>query len=542
MNRAIVVALCLSFAAPAFSDESVRDEAERWIEMKMRAAIERPPRLRVRAVDEAPPAWLVDAPAELVDAWRSYRTLEVALQKRIPTAPPGPPVRINQFNLDDTNSPVRRFLRGERVDLVREASRLQWNNFCATGIEPFLNDSARMVLMGLLETGDHAAAAAAVVSHDARRWRTKESDLVPRYLQALGLDWEQLYLGALMSSYDPGPVIESRDFQRRLVERGSVRAARSLLVLSRLPPFNTPAELSVLGEFVEPGPLRSTALVDVSGYWRAKPLYLDPSEQTEILARLAAFVTAQTGHRDLERVVGRLAELRREEGRSALRRALELQSAHARTAAAFGLESMGEAMETVAPLPPVPFRIVVDGQPLAGRAVTFEIWWTNQDKSTTSTSVHATTDADGRALVPRSDLVDPARQKPGAGLRIRFVPSSPDDPCFQVEQPLAAATAGREVAVDVVTHPLVLHLRRPESAEPFGGEVMTVGLSGPSRGGYCSFKLPAAERIVLGRIQAGTIQVYVKVAGAGEWSGEVALGAPREVEVVLAGQGSRPLD
>jgi len=461
MNRAIVVALCLSFAAPAFSDESVRDEAERWIEMKMRAAIERPPRLRVRAVDEAPPAWLVDAPAELVDAWRSYRTLEVALQKRIPTAPPGPPVRINQFNLDDTNSPVRRFLRGERVDLVREASRLQWNNFCATGIEPFLNDSARMVLMGLLETGDHAAAAAALLSHDATRWRTTDDDLVPRYLQALGLDWERLHLGAVISSYDPGPVIDRRDFRRRLVRHGSVRAARGLLALSRLRPFDTPAELVVLGEFVEPGRFHAPVtegLVEFvvvgrygSGFYpRPKPLYLQPAEQKEILERLAAFVNAETPHTDLADVVERLGDLRREEGKSALRRALELPSGAARESAARGLRAMGEAVEKVDPPPPVTFRIVVDDKPLAGRAVTFDMWWTNQDRTSSNANVHVVTDAEGRAFVQRSELADPGRHKWGGRLHIRSVPSSPDDPCFDVELPLAAPPAGQEVAVEVV--------------------------------------------------------------------------------------------
>jgi hypothetical protein len=384
MSRAILVALCLSVAAPALSEESVRDEAERWIEMKMRAAIERPQRFEVRPVDEAPPAWLGDAPADLVDAWRSYRTLEAALQKRLPAAPATPRVGINQFNLGDTDSPVRRFLRGERVDLVREASRLYWsNNFCGTGIGSFLLDRDRMVLMGLLAKGDHPAAAAAALFHDASYWHRADGDLVPHYLQALGLDWERLYLGALIASYDPGPGIETRDFRRRLVEHGSVRAARGLLALSRLRPFDTPTELAMLGEFVESGPVRLSPTASQSDgvvveivvagpygdfHHRKNPLYLEPPEQSEILERLAACVNAQTSHADLERVVHRLHGLRREEGRAALRRALELPNGPARESAAVGLRAMGEAVEKVEPLLPVPSVTDADVVTQPGRA------------------------------------------------------------------------------------------------------------------------------------------------------------------------------
>jgi hypothetical protein len=357
----LTVVLGAVLAAPTAGDsgEDAAVLADDWIEREMAQVIERPRPLPGRRAREPIPAWLRAAPTDLQEAWASYRSIADALEKRLARAPKRERVGINQFNLPAARRPVIRFLRGERVDLVKEVSGMFWsNNRCGTGMEPFIEDQHRLVLMGVLRERNDAAAAAAAISYDARRRFSQRPLPMPRFLQALGLDWETLYAGAMLAEVSTsGPSMLPPDFTWRPLEQGSLRAARYLLEMSRLPEFDTTDQLVALALFVEAGPFRPTtdgrseatvgAVIRGRNFWRDEPAYLGEQEQKEVLGRLAARVSPDTAHGDLEEVVETLSELRREEGREALRRALDLPNDRVRETAANGLRGMGESVPAV---------------------------------------------------------------------------------------------------------------------------------------------------------------------------------------------------
>jgi hypothetical protein len=515
--------------------------AELWIAREVdRMAAH--PRRPAAPPSVTPPEWLRGAPDELRKAWASYASIKDAFDRRLATESHPRSTPVSQFNLAVPQRTILRFLKSEDIDLVHEAAAMYWsNNLCATGIEPFIKGTGRMRLMGLLHEHNYEAAAVAAMFDDAQRLQTKERPWVPRLLEAGGFDWEALYAGAILATA-PSPsdfAAPDADYRRRIVEQGTLRAARMLLGMSRLPRFDTAEILCTLALFVaqgQPAPTaslthgRMISSVGPYSYWPERTLTLDDAEQREVLKRLSALVGPDLPHDDLEMVVTTLGSLWRPEAEDGLRRALDLPDDRARTVAQDGLRALGVDVPNVVARP-LTVRVRLNGAPLAHTKVAFQIAWGEPGAPSYATAYFAVSDDEGRVTLPRGELTDPKR-KNGA-LSLSSVVNTANDPWFGAPLPWSVPPAGEEIPVDVTVAPLTLHVQRPDSATA-ADQRMTLVMWRAQYSLPVLLTLPVSDMVELPRVQAGAAHLSLSVPGLAAWTRDITVDGRTAVDVVLS--------
>jgi hypothetical protein len=337
----------------------------------------------------------------------------------------------------------------------------------------------------------------------------------------LGYDWEALYVGRFLDGWPGAAAVLGR--------HGSDRAGRLLLAARGIPLSeeqgvllaDTNDYLPALAAFVAPGDgchdYGTVSSVDVERDPNAGPVGADV--EAEVLDLLDAQVGPNSSLREAETAAHLLVKACREESRLAFRRMVRSPYAKVRAAGALALRSFGEAVPPTTSVPPVVFRLTIDGAPARDFALTQILAAAGEGEWTTSTT---RTDADGRIRVDRDPFLDPKDVVETIG----FFPTElagPDDPWFSVELP-RPARLDLVIPVSVSTQALTLSCPWAEGERAF---VHLQPTGAERQAGAYSMRPPppfGPGPMRFGRLQRSQYRLAV-YSSAGHWqSEEVALG------------------
>lgn len=360
-----------------------------------------------------------------------------------------------QSHWPDFHAAVADFLRGRSSagQALDRIGRFAWGGFCGTFSDLLHEPQHAALMLAYLSEGRTDLAAGALLRIGERgAW----SEAVPgwdrRILEAAGLDWETLYVGALMNG---------RATAEDLGRRGSDRSARLLLAArdrprspsDQTPLGDDPGFLSALAAFVRPGKGCSAY-----GTWsssevrREATVPSEPELERQILEALAEKVRPDQGEDPADAASHSLLRLCRTESRQAFRVMTTSPFSKVRQRGVIGLEALGEKAAPVAEPRPVAFRITVDGRPLAG----VELGWELTREGQTRSSV-ARSDKGGVVRLERDPFVDPKQPVQRWALEAPKL-AEPGDVWLAVGGP-TPANLDAVTDVEVATQSLTLVLR-----------------------------------------------------------------------------------
>jgi hypothetical protein len=475
----------------------------------------RPPPIDVNAFAGEMPDAVRAADPTLRDAWARYRGLVE------PTAaqPATTPIEV-QSHWRDLDLAVVAMLRGEPADHIAALTAFTWGGGCGTGSDALEGPRGQALAAAHLAAGDHALAAGQLMVALAPMVSVDDDAVRRQYLSWLGLDWAQLYAGA---------VVDGRsEFLEPLGAAGGDAGARLLIAIDAfagLDGWARERHVRALGEVVSP--------------FRGTPA--SPDVQRVALQALAGHV--RTGeHPDVVFAAVEGLASRAAETRADLQRALALPYERAAQRAASALQGLGETVATPAARP-VRVEVTVDGNPLPNREVRWELALRN-----TSTSSTGTTDAEGRFTLDRDRFAGelPDRMEFGTGEI-----GTTDAVWFEVTMPgpsgipdvLRVDVRTGAIAIDVADGdlprgpaatdaPRALRLHR---TDPPGGDVSIAFVS------VMGIPLGPEKTITLPRLQRGTYQLELLWPGAAPWREQIEVGAgTRRVTAKLAPPATKP--
>jgi len=261
-----------------------------------------------------------------------------------------------QNHWPDFHAAVADFLRGRSSagQTLPRVGRFGWGGMCGHGADLLYDPQHATLLLAYLAEGRTDLAAGALLRiGDRDAWSEAAPGWETRILEAAGLDWETLYVGALL---------DGRAAAEALGRRGSERAARLLLAAGDRPrsPFDdTPLGddegfLSALAAFVRPGKgctaYGTSSSLDVT---RELPVRIAPELELQILEALAEKVRPDQGEGPAGAASHSLVRLCRPESRGAFRVMTASPFSEVRRRGVIGLESLGEQAPRVAEPRPV---------------------------------------------------------------------------------------------------------------------------------------------------------------------------------------------
>jgi hypothetical protein len=455
----------------------------------------RPPPVETRAATTAAPDAVRAADPSLREAWARYRGLVDA------AARPAPTIDIHP-HWADFDRAVLAMLRGEPGDHVAAIAAFRWGGDCGTGSEALAHPQGRALVAAHLAAGNHALAAGEMLLASTSMVAGGDDEVRRRYLAWLGLDWTQLYAGAVADGH--GEHVDA------LAAAGGDAGARYLVAIDSLPLDNWARDryLRALGSVISP--MRDDR----------PPVSADL--QRAAIAVLASHVRTGETPEVVAAAVESLA-LRAADTRADLRRALALPYERAAQLAANALQGLGEAVASPVARP-VRVEVTVDGNPLASRDIRWELGLGN-----TSTSSTRTTDADGVFALDRDYFTGklPDRMSFGTGEiggldEVWFQhsvagPSGiPDVIRVDIRTGvLAIDVADGDLPRGPATGDRTLAIHRVDLPDAPGG-VAFVNLMGITLG--------PAKTITLPRLQRGSYHLELKWPGAAPWRERVEIG------------------
>jgi hypothetical protein len=373
--------------------------------------------------DAAPlPKHLADAEPRLQAAWRSFHRVQSGYRSLLKSNTSDGGVSV-QKNWPPFHADVAAFLRGKTTpeESIRRVGRYVWGDWCGTGMQGLTDPQAKAMLLALLKQQRYAPAAAAALqlqSGPMFSMLNGEIDRVVPLLEAAGLDWEPIVVGAVLDGL-PVPDV--------LARRGSAGSAVLLLAALNLPqPYGSGRlgdrgdVLAALAVFVD-----SKAACEDEGHFSWPEVVRVPSRrvasdiQLRILQLLADRVQPTESQWDVEIAASLLLSRCRPESRDAFLAMTRSPFGKIRPKGVLGLRALGENPPALEEARPVAFRILVDGEPLAATSVGYEIQQ-GQDRRQSDKQM---SDHDGVVHLDRDLFVDP--KAPALALRLSPNPIDP---------------------------------------------------------------------------------------------------------------------
>lgn len=445
---------------------------------------------------------------------------------------PTPPVPDGKMSVQENwgsfYDTISALLHGKLPEATRAIQQFRWGGWCGTGREMLAGPQSRALFLACLQDRKFETALGAVCAITGSHILTLpilQDDGAARrkFVTWCGLDWETLFAGALVDRrwYGEG------DWTRSLARFGTERSARLLAGMAGMPPAaNESAFLWAVGAFAgESQSLMDTnadGTIRLRGFWGNKPYAhagpnpAPPDLQLTLLEILHARLQATNVNRTTaEVVVSILAELRRPESKSVLEEAMRLPYEHVRQTAAGALERMGERVQRPPATAPAVFRIRVNGEPLVGTPVDYEVRLARGGVSS-----RPTTTAQGELTIARDWLVDPNRRPTSivfAAVRMKSVTG----PCFQVETGMPIDFE-KPTAVEVRLQTVTLNLETRFPVERVAGETMRLWLKAKRDKSYGRYLdavsdemlLPFSRALTFSALQPGEYELDIRLSGA----------------------------
>jgi hypothetical protein len=368
------------------------------------------------------PDSLKDAPESLIEAWQVYQSAMAPVRAALkaeasPQSPPGG----DHVLLGRT---LRAWVAKRQPDAWRDLAKCEWRGFCGTGSDMLYHPRSRGILVSLLTDGRLAEAAGASLMLTSNSMgigdNTGSMNLeIPRFLTALGLDWELLYAGSLLpgSGGDFARMSETgraaiSDYRNEhhpwsvLAASGSARGVQLGLDLIRFANIEARDAMDFLTRALGPEPSRPGVTVFRSGDDRPERTQpVSAASRREVLAVMAGYLAPTRESEELAVVLDELpfhtvAELRPQLITLAAHRSPKV-SAKARAL----LGSAGLATKLPPPatdFAPLRLRLLFHGQPLAGAKLRIDF------VPRQGLDSDATTDSDGKLNIPLIEALDPA--------------------------------------------------------------------------------------------------------------------------------------
>ena len=468
----------------------------------------------------------LDPGVELDAARAAYRQLRAAYEAVLAT--PGAKVGYQEHE-QDFEDVIAGYLRA-RIPAEKALvsfARFEWSGWCGTGAELLAEPQAHAIAAAAADMQRYDVAAGALLQWGFLASMGDEESR-QRFVAAAGHDWERVYLGALLEG--------QAGAAGALARTGSAGMARLLLAAADRPQYpgseqdrsplaHSSAFLSALAAFVPPsGRCRSYGTASSDDVVRSGAP-APPDVQAQILERIARSVAPGSGRGPADRASHALTRICRVESVPAFRAMTRSPFTEVRRRGALALEALGEKAPSVAPNAPVRFEIVVDGQPLRGSSVDWQIR-SGGPAAQTRLSSTATTDVEGRLSLERDPFVDPAAPV-GAVVLSTHDPKAPGDLWFSASLE-APANLDAPVPITIATQALTVRCAAPQARQ------LTLQLTWDRWGSGAVYPQPLGEALPFGgsavtfaRLQQGR-PYRVVLSGADGWSwrsAEVALGA-----------------
>ena len=431
----------------------------------------------------------------------------------------------------------RRALLGQTEHLASDLSRLTWVGGRLSSDDLSYDETLTLMLMALLRERRLPEAVGATLIFAKSAFQQNRPFPHSRawiaVLNELGVPWEDLALGAIAApiSFEWGRPVrkfnrseqptDSAQLQRALIRLGSAESLQLLAERIWAEPapergwFFNPAE-----EAIEPGPF---ALPKPEG--APRPERFAPEEIQLLLlgAMHDCFQTNMQESRVLP-IIDRLRRIGRIESREALRPLLDHWSSTVALAAARALASLGEALPTLPPRPPVVFAFALADQPLASTDVSYSV-----DNGCHQGGTR-TTDERGLLRLPRDLFLNPASK----GIPVVFssprsyrpaaFPQPEAPPLWKLNVP-QPADLDQVIPVAVSAGRLILEITLPSSIRRTEDDHLNFDLalldsanaSTVDWNESTAVVLPIKSRIEFPSLEPGPYRLRVRACGAQEW-------------------------
>jgi hypothetical protein len=392
-------------------------------------------------------------------------------------------------------------------------------------MESLTDPQAKAMLLALLKQQRYATAAAAALQLQSGAMFSimnldGEMDRVAPLLVAAGLDWEQIVVGAVLDGVHVPEV---------LPRRGSAESAALLLAAVNLPQPSGDGHLGDRGDvlaalavFVD-----SKAACEDEGHFSLPDVVRVPSRrvasdiQLRVLELLADRVQPTESQWDATIAADLLLSRCRPESRDAFLAMTRSPFGTIRPKGVLGLRALGENPPALEEARPVAFRILVDGEPLAGTSVGYEI----QQGKDRRQSDEQMSDHDGVVHLDRDLFVDP--KAPALGLRLSPNPIDPAlAPWFAGRLPVPSdldAVTTLEIATQSLT--ISAPTADADMRVMLNAQGALLGAEGFSQVGSTPLPLPPSRTLRFPRLQRGVYQVTLVGQRFDQvWSKDVTLG------------------
>lgn len=505
-----------------------------WFRRELPGLIKSTPKVSPPPSQEPLPANLQGAAPPLVEAWRLYKGVVAPFNARFaPSArQPDAPVIEAQQSWPAFYKVISDFFHGRGEDTVEKIAAFEWGGWCGTGSELLYGPRNRTLFMALCRQKRFDLALGALMAGaDRERFRfgAKKAEWPQSFIAACGLDWQVLYAGAVLDGGDRTP---------ELAAQGGEESARLLELMSALP-FITEREdyLKAVAAFVVPAPFASGGMPEmVAGLRLVSSPQVAPERQQRLLEILHAQMKPDVGLRTVDAASHLLRDLRRPESAEVLKLALKSPYSRVRDNAFRALAEMGHKVEAPPVLSRANFRVLLNGQPLGGTSLNWEM----QSKvpgGISSISSSAQTNGEGVLQLERDYLEDTKRKAASLQFTTPTL-KSPSDAWIEASIPIPADLNAR-TDITIATQSLTLKVA-PVAG---GAKTMTVRLKSErhkSHGVYFEaisewIEVPADAPVTFPRLQRGRYHLEVLAPGAARWkSPDVTLGAqPETVQAAL---------
>jgi hypothetical protein len=253
--------------------------------------------------------------------------------------------------------------------------------------------------------------------------------------------------------------------------------------------------------------------------------------QDQILEGLAARVQPNSGASEAESASHLLLRLCRPESHDAFLAMTHSPLAEIRERGALGLRALGEEPPILPTTPPVAFRILIDGEPLGGTEVEYEL----RARDGRSTASNELSGDDGVVHLNRDLFMDP--KAPVADLQLSSVKFAVDSGAWFSARVAVPVDLDSLTTVEITTQSLTVSLPRGrrggrievQSNRPVFGTEMWWAIGEP-------LPLPASGTLVLPGLQRGIYRVSATWPDGSAWSsGDLDLGDQPVVVVVGPG-------
>lgn len=494
--------------------------SEMWIRREMALLQKSPPKVAIAPSVAPLPAEIQGAAPPLAEAWRLYKGATAPFKARF--APSAEAGKQQDAKLDaQQNWPafykvIGDFLGGRSKDTVAQMAAFEWGGWCGTGSEQLYGPKHRTLFMALWKQGRYDLALGALMAgadYDRYllRFRPQKQAWPEQFLAACGVPWEKLYAGATL------------DGQARTAEMaayGSEQSARLLEVMAPLPTIVARRDyLQAVAAFVMPPPFSWGPMPEVvaGGRLSSRPA-VAPDLQKRLLEILHAQMRPDAGLQTLEDTSDLLKGLRRPESLDVLKSALKMPYNRVRQNASEALQLMGQKVEPLPVAPKVGFRVLLNGQPLKGA----DLQWEMRAGTQQSVSSGGTTDAEGVLHLERDYLADTQRKITNVVLSSATL-KSPAQTWIEVAAP-APANLNARTDITLSTGSLAL------KAEGFqeGAQTMEVRLHTERLRTYGKYfeaisewmPLPANRPAVFPALQRGRYRLEARAPGAALWQSQ----------------------